>query len=360
MVNRARLFTLVRIVALAVVPLLAGAFLQGCTARGDKDDEDQARKTGGAAAPAGITVQNGRIILTLDAPSQKRLGLGTVALSESYVRLQLSVPAVVLSAQDLTNLCNGYVSAQAQLQKTQANLGVATKEYRRLKNLYQDNQNASAKALEAAEGTMQGDKADENAAQQQLDLQASLVRQQWGTAVAGWVSGNTAALERVLAQRDMLVQVTIPPDNTVSPPPAISLDVAGGQHLPASFVSAFPRVDPRIQGHAFLYITAARSGVIPGMNLIAHLATGKPMRGFVVPESAVVWSEGQAWIYRQFAANQFSRFVAATDTPVQKGFLVTKGLSEGDRVVVRGAQALLSEELLLQGQGASAPDTDTD
>jgi hypothetical protein len=79
-----------------------------------------------------------------------------------------------------------------------------------------------------------------------------------------------------------------------------------------------------------------------------------------VPESAIIWSEGQAWIYRQLSSNQFSRFPAATDTHVETGFLLTKDVSQGDRVVVRGAQASLSEELLLEGQGSAAPDTDTD
>jgi hypothetical protein len=344
---------------LALGTLLCSMFMQACNARADKDVEDQEAKTA-ATAPASLSVQRGRIIVTLDAPSQKRLGLGTVALSETSVRLQMNVPAIVLSASGLVNLRNSYVAVQAQLQKAKADLDVATKEYQRLHGLYQDNQNASAKAVEAAEGTMQGDKAEESAAQQQLVLQASLARQEWGALVAEWIAGDTPALEEILSQRRMLVQITIPADKSISAPKEISLAVSSGQQVAAKFVSAFPRVDPRIQGHTFLYFTAAHSELIPGMNLIAHLATGKRIRGFVVPESAIVWSEGQAWIYRQVATNQFSRFVAATNTPVAKGFLMTKNLSAGDRVVVRGAQALLSEELLLQGQGASAPDTDTD
>ena len=347
------------IVMIAIVLLLAGTFLQGCNARADKDDEAQGANNTASSAPASLSVQNGRIVLTLDAQSQKQLGLSTVSLTEGLVRKQMEVPAVVLSALELARLRNSYVAAQAQLGKSQANLEVASKEYERLKGLYQENQNASAKAMEAAEGAMKGDKADENATRQQLDSQESVVQQQWGPVVAQWIVGKAPLLEEVLAQRKMLVQITIPSEETLSPPVDISLRTSR-ENLEARFVSLYPQVDPRIQGRPYLYVTPARSGVIPGTNLIARFAAGKTMRGFVIPQSAVVWSEGQAWIYRQLAANQFSRFVAATDIPVEKGFLMTKGLSAGDRVVVRGAQTLLSEELLLQGQGASASDTDTD
>jgi hypothetical protein len=356
--NRARLFNSVGWTVLAFAALQSLSLVQGCQGGPDQDAEKQAAKT--APAPAQITVQNGRIVLSLDAQSQNRLGIATVALSESSVRAQFIAPSVVLPVQELANLRSGYVAAQAQLEKARANLNVAGKEYQRLKILYQDNQNASAKALEAAEGTMQADTAGVSAAQQQLDLQAALVRQQWGTTVAEWTTQNTAALERVLSLQEMLVQITIPPEKETSPPPTISLEMPAGGRASASFVSASPRLDPRIQGRTFLYITTARPGLAPGLNLIAHLAMGKPIRGFVIPESAIVWSEGQAWIYRQLSSNQYSRFVAATDIPVEGGFLTIKGLSSGDRVVVIGAQSLLSEELLLQGQGAASPDTDTD
>lgn len=352
--RRARRISIFSSAEIAAMLCLAAAVVNGCNAHADQDKESPAAK-----APASVGVENGRVTVTLDAESQTRLGIQTVALSASSVRLQVSAPAVVLSVQDLASLRNAYVMAQAQLEKARAKREVAEKEYQRLKNLYQDDQNASAKAMESAQGTLQGDKADENAAQEQLGLQAAVVRQQWGAAVAKWMESDAAALEQVLSQQRMLVQITLPQDDTASAPAAISLEVFG-RRVPAKAVSAFPHVDPRIQGAAYLYVTSAGPGVVPGMNLIAHFATGKRRRGVVVPESAVVWSEAQAWIYVQAGANQFARVGVVTDTPVEKGFLVTEGLASGERVVVRGAQALLSEELLLPGQGTAAPDTDPD
>ena len=82
------------------------------------------------------------------------------------------------------------------------------------------------------------------------------------------------------------------------------------------------------------------------------------MKGLIVPTSAVVWSEGKAWVYQQTAADHFTRRAVPTDIPVEKGFFVAEGFSPGDKLVTRGAQALLSEELLLHGQSGGETDVD--
>jgi hypothetical protein len=94
------------------------------------------------------------------------------------------------------------------------------------------------------------------------------------------------------------------------------------------------------------------------VNLLAHLSVGSAMKGLIVPTSAVVWSEGKAWVYQQTAADRFTRRAVPTDIPVERGFFVTGGFSPGDKLVVQGAQALLSEELLLHGQGGGEADVD--
>ncbi len=107
-----------------------------------------------------------------------------------------------------------------------------------------------------------------------------------------------------------------------------------------------------------MYRTLAQPGLTPGVNLLAHLSVGNQMQGVIVPSSAVVWSEGRTWVYEQTASDRFTRRVVATDTPIEAGFFVAQGFSPGDRVVTQGAQALLSEELLLHSQAGGASDED--
>jgi hypothetical protein len=82
------------------------------------------------------------------------------------------------------------------------------------------------------------------------------------------------------------------------------------------------------------------------------------MKGLIVPTAAVVWSEGKAWVYQQTAADRFARRAVSSDIPVERGFFVAEGFAPGDKLVIQGAQALLSEELLLHGQGGGEADVD--
>jgi hypothetical protein len=351
-----RRFAATRTTAIFIVGLLTLLFLGGCKDAVDKDEAP--RQPEEKKGQAQISVENGQTVLTLDLPTQGRLGLEIVTLTPTVTRAQITSPAVVLSAQDLATFRNSYLAAQAQLQKSRIEGSVARKEYARLKGLFEDNQNISEKSLQSAEGALQANEADVRAGEQQLNLQESVVRQEWGSVVAKWAVEGSPELQRIFDQREVLAQMTLPADVPLGPPKSISLEISGGTRTEAKFISPFPRVDPRIQGKSFLYVAPAHSGLFPGVNLLAHLSTGKQMQGVIVPASAVVWSEGKAWVYQRTTADRFTRRAIQTDAAVEKGFFLATGLSPGDKVVTRGAQVLLSEELLLHAQGGGKVDVD--
>jgi hypothetical protein len=131
-----------------IVIFLTLTFLGACQNRLDKDDADrpvQAKK-----GPAQISVENGQPALTLDTPTQNRLGLEVAPLTITVTRAQATAPAVVLPVQDLATFRNTYIASQAQLQKSRLAADVARKEYARLKSLFEENQNISKKSLESA------------------------------------------------------------------------------------------------------------------------------------------------------------------------------------------------------------------
>jgi len=341
-------------IAICIVTLLTLTFLGACQNRLDKDDAD--RQAQAKRGPAQISVENGQTVLTLDSPTQSRLGLEVATLSATLTRAQLTLPAVVLSVQDLAAFRNGYIATQAQVQKANVEADVTRREYARLKTLFEQNQNISEKSLQSAEGTLQANEADVRAGEQQLNLQASVVRQEWGSVVAKWAVESSPELQRVFDQREVLVQMTMPSDATFGAPKTISLEIPAATRTEASLVSTFPRVDPRIQGRSLLYVAPAHLGLTPGVNLLARISVGTPVKGPIVPTSAVVWSEGRAWVYQQTASDHFVRRVVPTDVPVERGFFVAQGFTPGDRIVTQGAQALLSEEMLLHSQGGGETD----
>jgi hypothetical protein len=346
--------------AILIVAVIALAWLGACQARFDKDKDDQQKPASGtspaALPPAKISFENGQAILTLDEQTQRRTGVEIATLISTVTRAQVAVPAVVLSVQELATFRNGYVATISQIEKDRVDIGVAQKEYARLKMLFDSNQNISEKALQAAEGSLRSLEADQRAAEQQLNLQGSLAEQQWGNVVAKWAIDGSPQLERVLAMRETFLQVTFPFEPSYNASPTISVEMPGHTRTRATLISTFPRVDPRIQGRSFLYGASAQPASTPGVNLLAHVAVGNAMRGVVVPLSAVVWSEGKAWAYVQTAPNQFSRRELVTDVPVENGYFVSAGFSAGTTVVSRGAQSLLSEESVLQGYGGGETD----
>ena len=310
----------------------------------DQDQEEEEEQEEQIRAPSRVSVINGQTVLTLDAATQKRLGLVISPLTTVKTRRQESVAATVLSAQGLVALRNAYVTAEAQVETARAQLEVSSQEYARLKTLYAENQNASKKALQAAEGTLHANRASFDAAQKQLEMARSAVQQSWGGAVADWVANNSSRLASVLSQQAMLVQLTLPPGTPLEDPKEISLSTPNGNSVDASYVSPFPQVDPRIQGVSLLYLAHAYPLLQPGMNLVAHLPVGHRLRGLVIPEAAIVWWQGQAWAYEQTAPTHFTRRPVPTDQPLGDGYFAIHGFTPGGRVVVQGAQALLSEE----------------
>lgn len=336
--------------AVAVVGILVRAFILG-----GKEATTEAAREQPVKVTSRVATQNGQTIVTLDAATQTRSGIEVATLKAASHRPELSANAVVLPVEDLTTLRNSYLTAASQVEKAKAALDVSREEYKRLKELYQDNQNASAKAFQGAEGAWRSDETSLMAARDSLALNESLVRQTWGTVLADWLITNSPTFEQILAQKDSLLQVSMPPGSTGDPPREASVQLPDGKKPPARFVSVFPRVDTRIQSPAYLYITPTRGGIIPGMTLILSLPEGPLIRGVVVPSRAVVWWHEKAWAYVESSPGRFTRREVVIDVPVSSGWFVAGGFAPGDRVVISGAQQLLSEESRSQiqvlGQG---------
>ncbi len=316
-------------------------------------DEEVAGKT-----PSRVFMRNGETVIRLSPGGQSRAGIETLTLDAVRERRKVTAPAVVLDVQGLVNLTANYATAQANLRKAENNLAVSQPEYDRLKTLYSKQQNVSAKAFQAAEGMFHSDQTDVRMTRRNLELQVAALRQSWGDAIATWATSGEAELERILNRQDTMVQVTLSADGPATAPREVWLELPNQRVVTASLVSCFPQVDPRIQGASFLYITRTQGTLAPGLNLMARFPAGSRVAGVVVPSSAVVWLNGEPWVYIETAPNEFARRPVSTNYPVGGGFFVSKGLSPGERTVRAGAQALLSEEFRTQSQGGGEGDTD--
>jgi multidrug efflux pump subunit AcrA (membrane-fusion protein) len=350
--------------------------------RNDPEEEKPGKGT------ARVSVQNGETIVTLDRATQMKSGIIVAPLEAVAHRQELRAYGMVVGLQNLVDLRkklitlrknlvdlrNSYAEAKARLEKARLSLDVSRKEYERLKQLYGDNRNISEKAFQAQEGIWQSDQTNTRAAQEASEaagkgvkaaeelLQAlkDSVRQQWGSVLTNWLFETLPAFERLAQQRDVLIQITLPSGERIeSIPETVPVQASPGTSTLAKFISPAPRTDPRIQGISYFYLAPAQpAGLLAGMNVIAHMPVGSEVKGVIVPSSALVWWQGKAWGYKRRDGERFARREVPTEISIDEGYFVSKGFEAGDEVVVKGAQLLLSEELLPPTQAGKEEDQD--
>jgi hypothetical protein len=313
------------------------------------EDAEQAVK-----APSHVSVQNGLTVVTLDAATQAREGIRVALLRGTSMHNELHGTAVIMAVNDLATLRNSYVAARSKMDRDRVDVSTSRSQYERTKTLYNENQNMSLKAMQDAEAAYRNNQAQLMADEQNTKLQLDTVRQQWGSVVAGWIANSSPTLNAVLEQHGFFAQVIFPPGEIATPTATLSLTSPGNQLIQAHLVSPLSQVNPQIQGISFLYLVPSRPGIAVGMNLAVFVPVGRPVKGALLPQSAVVWWQGKAWVYEATSATTFTRREIATDNPVSGGYFVPgSAFTPGTKLVTAGAQALLSEEFRSQIQQES-------
>lgn len=281
---------------------------------------------------------NGATVLKIDPEVQARMGLETAALEATTLVPEVKGYGRVLDPTPLSALVIETATARAALE-------ASTREFQRLQVLVKT-QNASARALEAAEAAMKRD---------ELVLASTLPRLQlgWGQTIA--TRPDLPAFARSLVeQRAAVVRVDVPLSEAHKAAPSggrLALLTAPDDFAEAEFLGAAPSADPQWQNQGFLFLQKTNP-LSPGAAVVAWLRIpGGTQTGVTVPRAALVRQAGDVFLYRQTAADTFARQLVELDRPTDAGWFVREGFKPGEKVVIVGAQQLLSEELKGQGGG---------
>ena len=316
---------------------------------GRDEQAAEAERDAPVKAPLRISTTGGETVITLNRQDQQSGGIQTAKLQATPNQAQVQAYGVVIDLQPLTDLSNSYTATKAQLQTAQAKLSASQLAFERAQRLYQNRQIISAADFQTAEAVFRTDEASVAASETQLQNIAASALQQWGKTLGDSLVDRAPMLLRLLQRQDVLLQVTLPPGDSLPAPPKAAVALSdNGIRASIQYVSPATRTDIRIQGVSFYYIADAGSGLLPGMNVVVMLPAGGASKGSLVPANAVVWSQGKAWAYFRTGDDTFVRREIATDTPTPDGGYVVKGLSDNAEVVVQGAQLLLSEEFRSQ------------
>ncbi|GLS43066.1 efflux RND transporter periplasmic adaptor subunit [Methylobacterium brachythecii] len=302
-------------------------------------------------------IEGGRVVVKLSDEERGRMGVKTERLSPAAHRTEIQAYGSVLDIARITDLTNSYASARASLQTAQARAEVSRSAYTRAKSL---GQYATQVQVETSEGTFRTDEAALTAAQSQVRTLAATAQQEWGAVLGKAIVERTPAVTRLIERADFLVQVTLPPGETLKGEPGAAFAEVPPQseRVALRYVSPATRTDQRIQGLSYFYVVSGDSGLLPGMSTLAFLTSDKTAKGIAVPESAVVHWQGGAWIYRAVGDDTFARHALKTDTPMADDAYVVGDIDTPTEIVVTGPQAVLSEEVKTQSQASGDADDD--
>lgn len=292
------------------------------------------------AAPA--KSDNGVVV---DTHTQQASGIEIAPLIKFTGAVQQIAYATVLDLKPLFDLHNSYATARANRDASRVQAATSATQYERQRSLYRDAHAVSQKAMQDAQVAMKNDEAKLMATDVTLGDLAANAREQFGDALASAVTDKSSGLFARLAQRKASVLlVSFPPERTSSAPADLTVDGPQHQAIAASKLSIAPQADPAVQGDSYLYL--ASESLPLGTRTIARASSGGEQGGgLFVPDSAVVWYDGQQWVYAKSGADRFVRRPVGTAISVSDGLIVNKSLKAGDLVVVQGAQLLLSQEL---------------
>jgi hypothetical protein len=301
--------------------------------------------------PIRVSSENGEPLIKLDTETQQRSGIETAALPSAPHPEQVRGYGMVLDVARLTELSNNYANAKAQVQIAQAKLAMSRPAFERAQKLFTEHQVVSEAQLQAAVAGFGTDQASLAAAEAQVRTLTATAYQEWGSVLGKSLIDGSPMITRLIERQDFLLQITLPPAVILATPPSTaSIAIDKPSQAAITFVSPATRIDPKIQGMSFFYTVPAESGVLPGMNVLTFLPSGKSIEAAAVPASAIVWWQGRAWVYRRKGRDSFVRVEIATDLPARGGGYIVKDLPEDAEIVTRGAQLLLSEEFRAQIQ----------
>lgn len=172
-------------------------------------------------------------------------------------------------------------------------------------------------------------------------------RAEWGNTLAAEALKGSQVFTALASGQNALVELTVPGLGRVPAPAVLQLRPLdrAGKPIVGLLVSASPRSDPPAQGESFFYRIPVGRTLRPGLRVVAQLPLSKKRaQGVRIPKAAVVWRGDRGWVYVQAGPERFVRRPVPTDRPVPGGWFAAHGWKPGERVVVRGAQTLYSEQ----------------
>lgn len=171
----------------------------------------------------------------------------------------------------------------------------------------------------------------------------------WGQALTDWaLNSKSDNLSDFISGQRKLLQITLPSNKHLAETiKTIVVDTTGNRNLAhkADYISATELTESITQGESY-YFQSTDKKIKTGMNITAWIPENdKSDTGVIIPKSALIWNMDQAFVYIKTDEETFHRRIITQYTASNNSYFVANTIESGEKVVTKGAQMLLSEEL---------------
>ena len=274
----------------------------------------------------------------IEPDSQRLLGVETANLAVKSLPPEIAVYGSVLSPAPLIDLFRQIGAAQAAMEISKESL-------ERVGKLFSSGELVARKDVQAAQAQYALDQTALRALEDRLVLE-------WGPRFSKLPASERALLlDHLLAARKALIRLSISRGDALETVPlAARLHSFGHDQSPlrCTDIIPAPAIDPAFQAQAFLGLLETPAvPLATGMTLTGVVELkGEPRVGVFVPQAAVVFYLGKAWLYQKEDGDKFERVEVPIKDPVEGGWFVPADILEEHPIVTKGAQSLLSKETL--------------
>ena len=299
------------------------------------------------AAPSRVELLQGRMVVRLPENLQRQAGIETVLLEQTFRPSGLYAFAEVIDIQPLLKFRSGYNFIRSARKIAESEFLASSQEYERLRLLHGEASNISARQLQQAHARWLADSTRVQAHKQKLeDIRAESV-QRWGHQIINAVINETDMFKKLRSGEAVLVLLTLTRNQHLAAETDtiyISRSGSNAHKQEAYYLSPASHTNRLLQGETYYFYTQAGE-LRTGMYLDAWIPSGQASaQGVSVPDSAIIWYVDKPWVYIKLDSRTFMRQPLQHYIEGNDDWFVKEGVKQGDQIVIKGGQMLLSEE----------------
>ena len=266
--------------------LVAAAFITGAALvgwgllAGRESVAVEEEHEGAIKVPVRVSEKNGDPVITLDTETRQRSGIETGVLPSMLHSDEVRAYGMVLDVARLTELNNNYANAKAQVQTAQAKLAMSKPAFDRAQKLFNDTHVSRRLRCRPQRRPSARIRPAWVAAEAQVRTLTATAYQEWGAVLGKSLVDESPMIKALIERQNFLLQITLPPGVILSSAACHGFDKGRQRSGSRSPSSRQQRASTReFRASASSTQRPAASGVLPGMNVLAFLPSGKSHRG---------------------------------------------------------------------------------